>query len=98
MVQLHAIYPRTGAREMVSLLFHEHGMLVARYVVVSSTGVYLWLNSLPIEESSKNTSIHMNQSLCMNARPTDSTAINFGLPELMIYDPSISMINGSDLA
>lgn len=27
---LRAMYPQAGAREMISLLFHEHGMLVPR--------------------------------------------------------------------
>ena len=30
MVQLRAIYPYAGAREIVSLLFHERGMSVSR--------------------------------------------------------------------
>jgi len=30
MVNLRIMYPKAGAREMVSLLFHERGMSVAR--------------------------------------------------------------------
>jgi hypothetical protein len=30
MVELHAIYPNAGAREMASLLYHEQDMSVAR--------------------------------------------------------------------
>ncbi|KAG9311682.1 hypothetical protein JVU11DRAFT_7919 [Chiua virens] len=33
MMELRVIYPHAGAREMVSLLFHEHGMSVSRRVV-----------------------------------------------------------------
>ena len=30
MINLHAMYPNAGSREMVNLLFHEHNMSVAR--------------------------------------------------------------------
>ena len=35
MVELRAMYLNAGAREMVNLLFHEHGLSVSRYVEVT---------------------------------------------------------------
>jgi len=32
MVDLRRMYPNAGAREVISLLFHEKGMAVPRYV------------------------------------------------------------------
>jgi hypothetical protein len=32
MLDLRQFYPNAGAREMISLLFHEKGMSVARYI------------------------------------------------------------------
>ncbi|KAG6369125.1 hypothetical protein JVT61DRAFT_1455 [Boletus reticuloceps] len=32
MVELRKMYPHAGVREMISLLFHEHGLCVSRYV------------------------------------------------------------------
>jgi hypothetical protein len=47
MLDLRQIYPNAGAREMISLLFHEKGMSVARYVLIfiawqpcNSLGIY----------------------------------------------------------
>ncbi|KAG9308115.1 hypothetical protein JVU11DRAFT_12515 [Chiua virens] len=35
MIELWRMYPNAGLREMVSLLFHEHGLSVSRYVSIS---------------------------------------------------------------
>ncbi|KAG2156878.1 uncharacterized protein EDB93DRAFT_1247067 [Suillus bovinus] len=40
MVDLHEVYPNTGVREMVSLLFHEKDMSVSRNVVISYFAAY----------------------------------------------------------
>ncbi|KAJ6474357.1 hypothetical protein C8R45DRAFT_835079 [Mycena sanguinolenta] len=40
MIRLHAQYPKAGAREMVSLLFHEENMSVPRNLVVEYFSVY----------------------------------------------------------
>jgi hypothetical protein len=33
MVELRAMYPDAGVREMIGLLFHEHNMSVSKYVL-----------------------------------------------------------------
>ncbi len=34
MIELRTRYPLAGARDMVSILFHERGMSVSRYVLI----------------------------------------------------------------
>ena len=47
MVELREKYPNAGAREMISLLFHEMDMCVSRYVLIifdfSCTSLHLIL-------------------------------------------------------
>ncbi|KAF8188881.1 hypothetical protein K438DRAFT_1972062 [Mycena galopus ATCC 62051] len=40
MIRLRAQYPKAGAREMVSLLFHEENLSVPRNLVVEYFAVY----------------------------------------------------------
>ncbi|KAG1764120.1 hypothetical protein EDD22DRAFT_979130 [Suillus occidentalis] len=40
MIDLREMYPNTGAREMVSLLFHEHAMSVSRNIVIAYFSKY----------------------------------------------------------
>lgn len=34
MIPMRAMYPDAGVREMIGLLYHEHGMSVSRYVTM----------------------------------------------------------------
>ena len=40
MVEMRQVYLNAGAREMISLLFHEKGMAVSRYVSRSLLFIY----------------------------------------------------------
>jgi hypothetical protein len=40
-VELRQMYPHAGTREMISLLFHEKNMSVAKYVLTSSSVPYI---------------------------------------------------------
>lgn len=78
MVDLREAYPNAGAREMVSLLFHEKDMSVSRYLIC------FLLTCSEFDQKitgtwSFHTLLHMRRAWCVRGKPIGFSADDSGL-------------------